>query len=134
MEWPIILLIPLILGLVWWLYDNGYGCYKNKSAVTFIGRTGSSSFGASFTSCSGSFGRCLKPKTDGEFRFTLTEDLSKGSVRGRIYRGKEILAELDGENPEAVLALTGRTRYKLELRFARASGSCGLNWKMEDRR
>lgn len=134
MKWPILLLIPLILGIVWWLYDNGYACYKNKSAVTFIGRTGSDSFGASFTSCSGSFGRCLKPKTDGEFRFTFSGELSKGSVLGRIYKGKEILAELDGENPEAVLVLTGRTRYKLELRFVRASGSSSINWIQEDRR
>ena len=134
MKWPIFLLIPLIPGLVWWLYDNGYACYKNKSAVTFIGRTGSNSFGASFTSCSGSFGRCLKPKADGDFRFTLTGELSKGSVQGRIYRGKELLAQLDSAQPEAVLPLKAGTRYKVELRFARACGSCGLNWMQEDRR
>ena len=134
MKWPILLLIPLIPGLVWWLYDNGYACYKNKSAVTFIGRTGSDSFGASFTSCSGSFGRCLKPKTSGEFRFTFSGELSKGAVKGRIYRGRELLAELEEGHPQAVLHLEPRVRYKLELRFVRASGSCALHWNREDRR
>lgn len=134
MKWWLLILIPLIPGMVWWLYANGYACYTNKSAATFIGRSGSGSFGASFTSCTGNFGRCLKPKASGDFRVTLSTSLSKGSVRGRIYRGKEVLAELDPAHTEAVVGLEGCVRYRLELRFTRASGSCGLHWNMEDRR
>ena len=131
--WPLVL-IPLILGLVWWLYDNGYACYKNKSAVTFVGRSNSGSFGASFTSCTGNFGRWLKRKEDGCVCFTLSENLTKGSVRARIYRGKEVLAELEPNQPEVVLPLEARVRYRLELRFVRASGSCAIHWNREDRR
>ena len=134
MKWPVLLLIPLILGIVWWLYDNGYCCYKNKSAVTFFGRSGSGSFGASFTSCTGTFGRCLKPKEGGNYCFRLSADLSKGSVTGKIYRGKELLAQLDSAQPEVVLELEARARYKIALRFVRASGSSSINWIQEDRR
>lgn len=134
MKWPILLLIPLIPGLVWWLYDNGYACYNNKSAVSFIGRSGSGSFGASFTACTGTFGRCLKPKAEGDYRFSLSAELSKGSVQGRICRGKELLAQLDSAQPEAVLPLKAGTRYKVELRFVRASGSSSIHWIQEDRR
>ena len=134
MKWTIFLLIPLILGLVWWLYDHGYACYKNKSAAAFLGRSGPGSFGATFTACSGIFGRCLKPKEGGAFHFRLTADLSKGAVKGRIYRGRELLAELEEGHPQAVLHLEPRVRYKLELRFVRASGSCALHWNREDRR
>lgn len=128
MKWWLLLLVPLILGLVWWLYANGYAYYNNKSAVTFLGRSGSGSFGASFTSCTGSFGRCLKRKEGGQLRFVLSAQLSKGRVRAVIRRKQEILAELDEMNPEAVLTLEPRARYKLELRFVHASGSCGLHW------
>lgn len=134
MNWWLLFLIPLILGLVWWLYENGYACYKNKSAATFLGRSNSRSFGASFTSCTGNFGRCLKLKENGDFRFTLFADLTKGTVRGRIYRGKELLAELDQDHPETVIGLEARVRYRLELRFVRTSGSCGLHWNKDDRR
>lgn len=134
MKWWLFILIPLIPGIVWWLYENGYACYNNKSAVTFIGRSGAGSFGASFTSCTGNFGRCLKVRTGGSFRFSLSQDLSKGSVRGQIRRGKNILAELDQTCPEAVLELEPGVRYNLDLRFVRASGSCSLQWNEEDRR
>ena len=134
MKWWLLILVPLILGLVWWLYENGYACYQNKSAVSFFGRSGSGSFGATFTACTGTFGRCLKPKEGGNYRFRLSADLSKGSVTGKIYRGKELLAELDSSQPEAVLALEARARYKIALRFVRASGSSSIHWIQEDRR
>ena len=134
MNWWLCIFIPLILGIVWWLYVNGYACYKNKSAATFIGRSGSCSFGASFTACSGKFGRYLKAKEGGLYRFSLSADLSKGSVRGRIRQGRNILAELDPSHPEAVIELAPRGRCNLELHFTRSSGSCSLQWNVEDRR
>ncbi len=134
MRWAFLLLIPLILGVVWWLYENGYACYQSKSAATFLGRSGPGSFGASFTACSGTFGRCLKRKEGGNIRFVLSANLTKGIVRGRIYRGREMLAELDEANPEVVLHLDAQVRYKLELRFIRTSGSCILQWNRDDRR
>ena len=131
MKWYLLILIPLLAGILWWLYENGYVWQQSKSAVTFLGRSGSSSFGASFTACTGNFGRCLKPKEGGTFRFRLSASLSGGSVRGRIYRGKEVLAELNAEHPEVVLPLQGRIRYRLELRFVRAGGSATLTWEAE---
>ena len=134
MKWWLLILVPLIPWLVWWLYENGYACYQNKSAVSFIGRSGSGSFGATFTACTGTFGRCLKAKEGGNYRFRLSADLSKGSVTGKIYRGKELLAQLDSSQPEAVLVLEARARYKIALRFVRASGSSSIHWIQEDRR
>lgn len=134
MKWWLFLLVPLILGILWWLYENGYAWYQNKSAATFIVRSNSSSFGASFTGCTGTFGRCLKVREGGRFRFSLTGELSKGSVRGQIRRGKELLVELDLTQPEAVIPLEAGSRYRLELRFVRACGSCAIHWSKEDRR
>lgn len=136
MKWWLLILIPLVSGIIWWLYENGYACYNSKSAATFLGRPhmGPRGFGAAFTACTGNFGRYLKLKRGGALRFTLSATLSQGNVQAQVRRKRDILAVLDRDHPEAVAELEAHVRYTLELRFVRASGSCSLHWDDEDRR
>lgn len=133
MKWMYLLLIPAVLWLVWQLYVSGWACFQTKTALTFLGRPhdGSNGFSASFTGCTGTFGRCLCVKQGGNYHFTLDRVLTKGTACAQVIRGKEVLLVLDEDAPAGTLSLDSSVRYRIVFRFQRASGSVKLSWEAE---
>ncbi len=131
----------LILGILalalgggcYWLYTNGFFSTKAKAAILYVStpplgrfRTG---WQVTFQACSGMESRIL-PLTAGKaYRFDLSPQITRGSVRVEL-QGKDgqILFTLNQARPSCTLLAKQSCRYRLTARFQEADGSFELRW------
>ena len=117
----IMLLGILLVGIFVLLYQQGYMALKFTSAVTFIGSAKGN--GAKFTSCNGSLKRIVRFKEDGICTYTLDAELTKGDLSVELLdAAKKKIMQLDCINRSASVAVEGKKKYYLIIRFRSATG------------
>ena len=117
----IMLLGILLAGIFVLLYQQGYMALKSTSAVTFIGSAKGN--GAKFTSCNGSIKRIVRFKEDGICTYTLDAELTKGDLSVELLDSeKEKIMQLDCVNRSTSVAVEGKKKYYLIIRFRSATG------------
>ena len=133
MIWKLIL-IPAVLGLLYFLYSNGYMYLQAKSALTFRGdgRGKKDRMGFSFTRCGGYVSRVLKVKQDGIYRFDLDANLSKGTVQFQVLNRQKLpLLTLNPDATRGRVQLEKGQRYYVRMETTRADGDCAASWVKE---
>ena len=130
-EW---ILIPVIAGVLWFLYSNGYMYSQSKSALSFSGdgRGQKNRMGFSFTRCNGHISRVLKIREDGLYRFDLEAKLSKGTVQFQVLNGQKLpLLTLNPDTVRGRVQLEKGKRYFVKMQFIHVSGDCAASWEKE---
>ncbi len=120
----IFLIVPLIIGLVYILYSNGFMFFESKTALTFRGIQKKGCFGAKFKSCNGVTKKVIKLKE--ERQFTYSPDISNGNiyvtVTARNKSGEYIFDDINTKH------IVPPGKYTITTRFDSATGSYRLNW------
>lgn len=123
----LLLLIPILAGVFYFLYINGCLVINAKSALSFIGSPKGSS--ASFSACNGYIKRIVRFKADKIYTFTLNAELTKGDMTVELLdASKQVIMCLNRSNPRASIAVENKKRYYLVLHFKSATGKYFLNW------
>jgi len=123
--WKFVLLAVFLTGLFVFLYNQGYMIVKSYSAVTFIGSAKGT--GGRFTSCNGYLKRVIRFKEDGEHRFILDVELSKGDLSVDLLdSSKQRIMMLDCANNCASVTVEKNKKYYLIVNFKSATGRYSL--------
>ena len=122
------LMCLVMAGVMYLLYRNGWMILNSKTAASFVGSKGGKA--ASFSRCSGSIKRIVRFPESRAYHVTLDCLLSQGSMTVTLVDPdkREVLRLTDGQNSAAV-ALEGKKRYTLILRFHSATGRYDLRWE-----
>lgn len=116
-----IILIPVVLGIIYFLYESGVIAIRSKRSLRFFGSINGSY--ADFSCCTGEIRRKLRFKENTEYTILFEKTELKGSILISLYdkEGRALLESFEGDaftfSPEP-----GK-RYKMCIRMKRASGS-----------
>ena len=115
---------PLVCGLVYILYVNGFMFFESKTALTFRGIQRKGCFGAKFRKCSGITKKVIK--TSEERQFVYKPLLENGNVYVTITsrdNSREFIFER-AESRHTVPA----GRYTITTHFDSATGRYTIEW------
>lgn len=116
--------------LFYFLWVNGYVIISKKTAAFYVGslrRKGR--FSIKFKSCNGLVKKVIKINDSRKYLFNLNSNITKGDVSAEVLdKNKEMLLQLDKENPVSDLTLDKNRRYYLVIKFKNASGELELTW------
>lgn len=117
----VIIVFPILLIGLYFLYEFGLLAVHNKRAVLFTSSVNGSK--ARFSSCTGKITRVIRFKEKREYVIRFEKTVEKGEVRLFLYDGRSnALIEFGQKDAYAFAPVPGK-RYKLCVRMEKASGS-----------
>ncbi|MBQ7887480.1 MAG: hypothetical protein IJ313_11410 [Clostridia bacterium] len=121
----LIILTVVLLGVVVFLYNQGFLVARTTRAVAFIGSARGNA--AIFTSCSGYIKKVIRFKSDGTYTFVLDAELSKGDMSVEILDStKQKIMHLNSSDRSASIIVEKKKKYYLIVNFKSATGRYAL--------
>lgn len=127
-----LLLLLLLIPVFYLLWLNGMLVINCKRALLYLDvRAGApNSRKVTFSGCTGYTRRVLRLSCNCRYRFTLSCNVTKGTVRAEIHcKGANAPLLLGTEHPSQLLA---SGRCELVLFFEQADGTLQLTWEREE--
>ena len=122
------LFLLLMGGSLWGLYAHGLIAVQSKRAMLFMGSVRGGN--ARFSGCTGYVMRRFPVKESRAYRFEMNLTLSSGEVWMELQdRNKKTLLRLDHRNSSGEVYLERGEKYRLVIRYKRASGEHRLTWQ-----
>lgn len=128
----LIILFALIFGLVYLLYENGFGTFTSKRAAMFWGKNNfkNKKHSATFSSCTGFLKRVIKLKEARKYTIILDANISKGDLKVIIQDSKKCdVLVLTPENPVGYIDAQANSKYYFAFHMHKATGNYELTWK-----
>lgn len=132
--WLVLILFAAVPGLVYLLYQNGFGAINTKSALLYRGypRWGKykNCIRGDFAACQGTIRRVVRLRPGQVYCFAFSGRISKGEVQVEIRnRRNELLAVLDLQHSREAVAVEPPGRLYVTTRFTKADGTYALSWQ-----
>mgnify|MGYP003451880951 CR=1 FL=1 len=120
-----ILILAAILAAFYCAYAGGLLTIHSHASVLYVGRINK----ARFSKCNGTFKRIIKLGEAKPYSFTLSCKLTEGSVEVFVTdKEKKTLLSLDSQNTTGIINVKEPSRYTLNVKINKASGSYELDW------